>query len=218
MRYAGHYDLGVNVPRAQFVIEDPWDVPPACEPVRLRCATDGTAPRLSTSVAAYFDDEHLTVIFSAADDHIVATHREHDAPLYEEDVVEVFLAPSDLTEYFELEVNPLGTTFDARIASPGGTRATMRTDLAWTCRGLVVALRRIVESNGLMTVDTLVRVPFASLDRAAPRDGETWRANFFRIDRHPFGDEFSAWQPTMRVPADFHVPEKFGALVFTSFA
>lgn len=204
----------VNVPRAQFVIEDPWDVPSACEPVRLRCATDGSAPRLSTSVAAYYDDEHLTVLFSAADDALVATHREHDAPLYEEDVVEIFLAPADIRDYFELEVNPFGATFDARIASPDGTRETMTTDLAWTCRGLVVALRKIFESNGVMTIDTLLRIPFASLDRATPVAGETWRANFFRIDRHPSGDEFSAWQPTMRTPADFHVPDKFGTLVF----
>jgi len=129
-------------------------------------------------------------------------------------VVEIFLAPAALTEYFEIEVNPLGTLFDARIASPEGNRQTMRVDRGWTCEGLVAALRMVKESSGVMTVDTIVRIPFFALERSTPGDGETWRANLFRIDRNPRGDEFSAWQPTRRSPADFHVPAAFGTLRF----
>jgi hypothetical protein len=66
-----------------------------------------------------------------------------------------------------------------------------------------------------MSIDTIVRIPFSSVGRATPGDGETWRGNFFRIDRHPdHGDEFSAWQPTLKNPADFHVAAAFGALRF----
>jgi hypothetical protein len=198
------------VPFAQFAIEAPWDVPTACERVVLRRATDGSAARQRTSAAVYFDDELLTIVFSGDDDHVAATHLVHDAPLYQEDVVEVFLAPSRLEEYFEIEVNPLGTTFDARIESPDGVRATMKADVAWTCEGLFLALRR----DGT-TFDVVIRIPFSSLGRGAPVDGETWRGNLFRIDRHPeLGDEFLAWQPTLRTPADFHVSAAFGTLLF----
>jgi hypothetical protein len=203
------------VPRGSFEMDDPWTAPAACTPVRLRRATDGAPPRLVTSVTVWLDDEHLNVLFSASDDHVEATLFAHDAPLYEEDVVEVFLAPEDATRYFELEVNPRGTVFDARIESPDGDRATMRVDRDWTCTGLFAAVRTVKESNGAATVDTLFRIPFASLGRETPCEGETWRANFFRIDRHPQqGDEFSAWQPTMKNPADFHVPAAFGSLIF----
>lgn len=200
--------------RAEFSLEEPWATPPGCDSVRLRLAIDGAAPRLATSLSVWFDDDYLDVLFSCGDDQVVATHYAHDAPLYEEDVVEVFLAPERLTEYFELEVSPVGTTFDARIESPDGHRRTMSTDLAWTCSGLVAAVRRVPESNGVITIDTILRIPFASLGRTTPLPGETWRANFYRIDRSPHGDEYSAWQPTMRQPADFHVPEAFGTLRF----
>ena len=202
------------VRRAEFAIEDPWATPQNCEPVRLRLSTDGSAPRLATAVAAFYDDAILTIVFSGADDHIVATYAKHDDPLYEEDVVEVFLAPERLEEYFELEVNPLATTFDARLESPDGVRQSMRADRGWTCEGLMAAVRRVHEADGLMSADTVVRIPFAALGREAPRHGETWRANFFRIDRHPGGDEYSAWQPTMKTPADFHVTAAFGTLRF----
>ena len=203
------------VPRAAFDMEEPWATPAGCSPVRLRSATDASAPRLSTSVAAWYDDEFLTVLFSGTDDAIHATYREHDQPLYEEDVVEIFIAPEDPGHYYELEISPNGTIFDAAISSPDGVRKSMRVDREWNCVGLVAAVRKVIESGGGITLDTVVRVPFAALGRRAPEDGETWRANFFRIDRHQErGDEFSAWQPTYRKPADFHVAAAFGVLRF----
>jgi hypothetical protein len=199
------------VPRAGFSLEEPWDIPGACTPVALRRATDGAAPRLATTFAAYFDDQYLTLVFIGEDDHVVATHFEHDAPLYEEDVVEAFLAPACVEEYFELEVSPRGTTFDARLESPDGIRQTMKTDRSWTCEGLIAAVRL----TGT-TFETVLRIPFRALGCETPETGETWRANFFRIDRHPeAGDDYAAWSPTLKTPADFHVAHAFGTLRFS---
>jgi hypothetical protein len=192
------------VPRGEFSIEDPWAVPPQCRPTALRRATDGAAPRLRSIVSAYYDDDFLSLIFSIDDDDVVATLLDHDAPLWREDVVEAFLAAGDGAVYYELEVNPLGTTFDARIESPDGVRATMRTDLAWTCEGLFAAVRR---AGG--RADFVLRIPFASLN------GRPARANFFRVDRsRAYGDEYSAWNPTMKNPPDFHVVAAFGSLLY----
>jgi hypothetical protein len=200
----------LDVPWAEFSIEEPWAIPTACVTAVLTRATDGGAPRLATTVAAYYDDDFLTVVFDAEDDEIVAAYLGHDDPLWEEDVVEIFLAPEGLTPYFEIEVNPLGTTFDARIASPDGVRATMKTDLAWTCDGLFAALRR---DDGAR-VQIVIRIPFDALKKH-PNPGDEWRANVFRIDRSAtHGDDFSAWQPTMKTPPDFHVTAAFGTLRF----
>jgi hypothetical protein len=200
----------VVVPGAEFSIEDPWAIPAGCQATRLRRSTDASNPRLATAVIVYADAECLNVVFQAQDDGVVASYREHDQPLYEEDVVEVFLAPSDPTRYFEIEVNPIGTSFDARIDNPDGVRATMKIDIAWTCRNLFAAVKKTPGR-----IETVLRIPFASLERRRPARGEEWRGNFFRIDRSArHGDEFSAWQPTMRNPPDFHVPAAFGRLVF----
>jgi len=200
----------LDVSRATFSIEEPWILPDGCTPTPLRRATDGAPPRLATSVAAYHDEEFLTVLFLCQDDGIVASYLGHDDPLWQEDVVEIFIAPSGTTPYFEIEVNPLGTLFDARIDSPDGVRTTMKTDLSWTCPGLLAILRR----EDQKTWDVVVRLPFAPFG-GRPADGATWRANFFRIDRSDgYGDEFSAWQPTKKNPPDFHVAAAFGLLRF----
>jgi hypothetical protein len=59
-----------------------------------------------------------------------------------------------------------------------------------------------------------VRIPFSGLECESPSAGTAWRGNLFRIDRHEAGDEFSAWSPTMRDPADFHVAAAFGTWIF----
>jgi hypothetical protein len=203
------------VVRAPFDMEEPWSTPAGCSPVRLRRATDAAPPRLATSVAAWYDDHYLSVLFSSSDDLVKSTLIAHDAPLYEEDVVEIFITPGPLERYYELEVSPRATVFDARVDSPDGERATMHVDREWNCEGLMAAVRQVTESHGAATIDTIIRIPFAALDRPVPAEGERWRANFFRIDRHPEkGDEFSAWQPTMKFPPDFHVPAAFGTLRF----
>ena len=198
------------VPAAEFGIEVPWDIPSACRPVQLTRTTDGESPRLATTVALYADDENLNVVFTGEDDHVFATHLEHDAPLYEEDVVEIFISPGDRTVYYEIEVNPLGTTFDARITSPHGVRSTMKGDLSWTCDGLFAAVRRTRE-----TFDVAMRLPFGSLGVERPSNGTVWRANLYRVDRNrEHGDEFTAWRPTLKNPPDFHVAAAFGTLRF----
>ena len=73
-------------------------------------------------------------------------------------------------------------------------------------------MRQEIETAG--TIDVVIRFPFASIGRE-PGPGTSWRGNFFRIDRNPdFGDELTAWQPTLKEPADFHVPAAFGTLLF----
>ena len=198
------------VPQAEFSIEEPWAIPPACPIVALRRSTDGAQPRLRTDVAVYADAGYLNVVFSGQDDHVIATHLSHDAPLYEEDVVELFVSPLGNDVYFEIEINPLGSTFDARITSPDGVRKTMRTELDWTCEDLFAAVRKTPRS-----LEVLMRFPFASLGVAPPRRGDVWRGNLFRIDRGPRGDEFMAWSPTMKTPPDFHVMAAFGRLIFS---
>jgi len=199
----------LTVRRAEFDIEDPWALPDGCEWISMRRATDGLKPRLPTRFAIYADAACLNVLFHADDDEVIAHYLGHDEPLYQEDVVEIFLAPLEITSYYEIEINPLGTTFDARIESPDGVRNTMKVDIGWDCPGLFAAVRKM---DG--AVDTVVRIPFDSIG-ARPASGTEWRGNFFRIDRSPaHGDEFSAWQPTMKNPADFHVAAAFGRIVF----
>lgn len=177
------------------------------EPVYLKETVSGGTPLQSTWFKVAWDERHLRVLFHAEDIDAWATHREHDAPLYEEEVVEVFLDPvGDLESYFEIEVNPLNAVCDLVLRR---SRSGYRKDFAWHCEELVTL---VTQTASTWTVE--MAIPFGSLGSAAvPAPDKAWRVNFYRIDR-PKGApwELSAWSPTGR-PL-FHVQDKFGYLEF----
>jgi cellulose/xylan binding protein with CBM9 domain len=174
--------------------------------VELRDAVSGALPHLRTAVRVGFRNGALLVRFDGRDDGVVATLRGRDDPLWTEDVYEVFLTPLDPpTVYFEFEINPLGAFFDARVTSPDLVRSSMTVDPAWNLAGLR-GWSRVRPRRWSATLT----IPIAPLleGQAAP---PSWRANLFRVDRGE-PDEFSAWSPARKSPADFHEAGYFGRL------
>ena len=160
----------------------------------------------TTSVRVAWDADEMRVLFHAADTQIRATLTARDAPLYTEEVVEVFLDPvGDGRCYFEIEVNPLNAVLDLVLRR---NRSGYAKDISWDCEGLRTCVRRDADAWSAE-----LAIPFPSLAAAPPDPGTTWRANFLRIDRPPgVPRELSAWSPTGI--ANFHVPEQFGIIEF----
>lgn len=176
----------------------------------LRDAVTGSVPRLTTSLRVGFRDGALLVRFDGRDDGVVATLTKRDDPLWKEDVFEVFLSPREPpTLYYEFEVNPLATRFDAQVESREMRRETMRVDVSWNCPGYGARVRK---APGKWSA--LLHIPLAPMAFPVPT---AWRANFYRIDRGA-RDEYSAWSPTFAEPPDFHVPERFGTLLLPAIA
>lgn len=184
------------------------DIPPL-PPFLL---ADGSGPALQqTRTRLCWDDAALHVRFECEDRHAWGNYRQRDDPIYEEEAVEVFLAPGeeDPTRYFELEVSPSGVLFDARIHNPTSLRAGLVGDPSWDCPGLRWAAGPGTERQDWWAV---LAIPWTGLVPSGdpPR---VWRANFYRIERPGGGEpEFSGWSPTLTSPADFHKPARFGVM------
>lgn len=177
-------------------------------------------PQLPTELRLCWDDEHLYLGWIALDTDIWGTYRNHDDPVWEEEVVEAFLCSGgDVTKYFEFNFSPHNVVFDAKIQIPeNGDRKFMQADAAWVCQGLQSAVEVFGTLDNHNVIDekwvVTAAVPFAEIGRdgRAPLDQEEWRANFYRIDRAGKG-EFSCWSPTLQ--GNFHVPARFGRLIFS---
>jgi len=176
-------------------------------------AVTGARPRRATRVELHDDGGHLVARFTAESPEPRATLTARDAPLWREEVVELFVAGGRATpqRYAEFEVNPLGALFDALVDSPHGDRTGMRVDPAWDCRGLTVAAR--IDRDALCWHAELA-LPWREIPGFAPGLRE-YRLNCYRIDRPHDGAaaEYSAWSPTLAAPADFHRPARFGHLL-----
>lgn len=167
------------------------------------------APRQPVRARAGADDSALYVRFECQDADPWGTLRERDDPIYQEEVVEVFLAPGleDPKSYFEFEVSPLGVLFDARIENPEARRATMQIVTSWDCEGIRWGAGFV--PGGWWGA---LAIPWGPMLGGKTNPGE-WRGNFYRIDRPRGGaPEYSAWSPTFADPPEFHLPARFGTL------
>jgi hypothetical protein len=183
---------------------------PWVEPLPPLELADGSGrARRQTRIRLLHDLRALYVSFDCEGSAPQATLTQRDDPLWQEDVVEVFLAPGagQPVHYHEFEVNPLGALFDAAVHNPDSRRETLRVDASWDCPG--VRWTASLTPSGWWAA---LELPWAGLLTDAPRP-TVWRGNFFRIDRPAEGAaEFSCWSSTHTRPADFHRPASFGVL------
>jgi hypothetical protein len=187
---------------------------------------DGGAMLLTTQAKFLWDDGYLYVGFVCEDPDVWATLKNRDDHLWEGEVVEILCDPDgDGRNYFEVQVNPLGTVLDLLMDIPyseGGIA-----DLSWKLEGLNSAVHVAGTLNNNADSDTLwsceVALPFDELAFLAPSmayppaAGTSWRILVTRYDYERSDDrtvEISSWNQTDS--RGFHVPEKFGRIVFSN--
>ena len=153
--------------------------------------------------------DSLFIRFDCQDRDIWGTYSERDDPIYDEEVVEIFLAPGPETpvDYYEIEVSPNGVLLDVKIHNPGSSRNTLLADFSWNCPGIRWTAQRDDTRHVWSATLTIPWSGVGAGDVLSP----IWRANLYRIERpRDSSPEYSCWSPTMSDPADFHRPEYFG--------
>jgi hypothetical protein len=192
--------------------ENAWDVLDAITPLYL---ADGSGPAIQqTRVRVCFDERALYVRFDCDDRDIWGTYTKRDEPIYDEEVVEVFVAAGEAApiQYFEFQVSPNEVLFDATIYNPASTREHLKWDATWQCPGLRWMAQRDDAKNCWWGA---FAIPWASIT-ADGKIPSVCRANFYRIERPRDAEtEYSCWSPTLTDPADFHKPARFGFLEFS---
>ena len=188
--------------RDGFALASAWEEAPA-----LFFAHDWRGRPLtgtqSTRVQLLHADGALHLRFSSRYNALTTYEREVSAtdiwPLWERDVVEVFLqAPQDAgtDRYREVEVSPNGLVMDLEVRGQGRKRF-------------------IGESRARTSVDEGHRVWTAEVVVPMPRNAQSldgWRINLFRVEGNKESRQFSAWNPTGSEKPNFHVPDAFGQL------
>ena len=75
-----------------------------------------TQPTIKTQARLLWDDQALYVAFDCEDRNIWGNYTEHNDPIYDEEIVELFLDPwGHGKKYFEFEISPRGVVFAATV-------------------------------------------------------------------------------------------------------
>ncbi|MCC6485566.1 MAG: carbohydrate-binding family 9-like protein, partial [Armatimonadetes bacterium] len=162
----------------------------------------------------------LHLLFVCVDSEVWSDYTRRDDPIYEQEVVELFIGSGEAPPsiYREFELSPFNVQWDGRIVSPTGDRKDMTADVAWDACSFDSAVRIArSESQQLPQCEgwsARLSIGFADLSDNAhtPAHGDVWRANFLRIEHRPH-EQYLAWSPTLKSPADYHVPARFGRLI-----
>ena len=76
-------------------------------------------PSLQTRAKMLWDDEYLYIAADLEEPHVWATIAMRDATIYQENDFEVFIDPDgDTHQYYEFEINALGTEWDLLMIKP----------------------------------------------------------------------------------------------------
>lgn len=175
------------------VVADPaWKDAPVATDFRLLGRPDQAATQTTTARVLY-DHQHLYVGFVCAEDRmdkLVTAVKVFDGPTYQDDCVELFVAPgADRTRYYHFVVNAAGVVRDE-----------MGQDARWNSRARVAARRE----QASWSVEVAIPLTSLQLDHTV---SSTWGVNFCR-EEQPHG-ELSSWAPCK---SGFHEPESFGEL------
>lgn len=173
---------------------------------------------LNTWAKILWDDDAIYVLMNARDSDVWATITDRDGDLWTEEVLEFYLDPSgEGRGYLELQINPLGTIFDAvfedfRDRDLPSARAI---DLAGLESAVYVSGTTDDRSDRDRSWTAELRIPLSSVPGLTLPITEqtTALANFYRYDR-PEGGEVAtaAWSPVGG--GSFHNPPRFGVLSF----
>lgn len=196
-------------------------------------------PLFRTRAKILWDDNFLYIGAELEEPHLWATYAEHESVIFHENNFEIFIDPNgDTHNYYELEINALGTKWDLLLTKPyknGGIPIN-----SWEILGLDYGIYLAGTLNNPNDIDSLwsieIAMPWKVLTEAAkprrvPLSGEKWRINFSRVEwqiepfeggyrkiinpetGQPYPEYNWVWSPQGLI--DMHYPERWGYVQFS---
>jgi len=153
-------------------------------------------------------------LYDCEDNKITATMKGNNLDLWNEDVIEAFFwADKSLTVYFEYELSPLNYELVLMVPNYNGRFLGW---IPWHYEGERVTRHAVsVKKENEKVTRWLGEffIPYELMKpmiAAAPKKGEKWRANFYRID---YDDRPGSWS-WMPIKKNFHDFPLFGTIEF----
>ncbi len=185
--------------------------------ITLQESVDDIPIPLKTKVKVLYSETGLYFLFMCEDEKLTSTIKEDFGPLYQEDVVEVFLWPDTLVPiYFEYEISPLNHELVYLVPNMNGKfqgwRPSRYEGQLRTRHATSVTGGKKESYSPIKSWTAEVFIPYALLNpivQAAPHPGDRWRANLYRID-YDKGYTSWTWQKTTpKMRGSLHQFNKF---------
>jgi len=169
----------------------------------------------ATTACVAWSDTHLYFAFHCATAGFKIAGAERDDDIWNAECAELFVCPRGAdAPYYEIDANPDGVIYDSRVQSYSYLEMEkLYKTWAKSWNGVEAKTQVERDADGKVTGWTLeAAVPFTAFDGGAPKAGDVWLFNAFRIAMPSQGEgEWATWHSTH---ADFHRPFQFPKLKF----
>jgi hypothetical protein len=151
------------------------------------------------------------------EEHVLATRTTTNSATHRDSCLEFFLDPKEDGNYYNFEVNAIGTTHLAY--GPGRKERTfIEPQLIEHLIEVRSSLGRepFVEKTGKQSWELTLVIPASILvhDEGIRLAGLRARANFYKCGDDSSVPHFLSWNPVTTDRPDFHTPQFFGMLIF----
>ncbi len=196
-------------------------------------------PTYRTRVKMLWDSEYLYIGAELEEPHLWATLKQRDTIIFHNNDFEVFIDPDgDSHQYYEIEVNALGTIWDLMLIKPYRDKGPAMS--AWDIQGMQLGIQLNGTLNDPSDTDNKwtieMALPWSILKQNAPGkklpvSGDQWRINFSRVQwdllindsgyrknrdqvsGKPLPEHNWVWSPQGAI--NMHMPEKWGFVQFS---
>lgn len=191
-------------------------------------------PHYQSRVKMLWDEDWLYIAAEMEEPHLWATLTKRDAVIFYDNDFEVFIDPdSDTHDYYEWEINALGTLWDLFLIKPYRDRQQVAIN-AWDIRDISYGIQLKGSLNDASDIDEgwvlEMKIPMEVLKECAhkpvpPVEGDYWRINFSRVQweleihdgkyqKVEGKAEYNwVWSPQGLIA--MHYPERWGFLFFS---
>jgi hypothetical protein len=191
-------------------------------------------PDQRTRVKMLWDETGLYIGAELEEKHIWAALTERDAIVFYDNDFEIFIDPNgDTHNYYELEINALGTLWDLFITAPYYRAREWPALYSWDARNIRYAIdidgtiNDPSDTDNKWTIEMLI--PWSDIKCQAhtdvpPKPGQHWRVNFSRVQwqndiidgkyvkKEGVPESNWVWSPQGLIA--MHYPERWGFLLF----
>lgn len=172
--------------------------------------------RPAVSVQIAYNENELFLRYKVNEQAVRAEITEHNGPVWTDSCVEFFLSPEGNDQYYNLEMNCIGTALLGFRKK--GQPATHATGVQIDSIRRISSLGHIPFPEEILNTswDITIAIPWEVFFEHSlkPLQGKKMRGNFYKCGDNLSVPHFVSWTKIKTDKPSFHVPESFGGLEF----
>lgn len=166
-----------------------------------------------TVVNAAHSDKAIFLDFFVRCNYLRAVNSDNNTPVWEDSSVSFFIKPTSTGDYWNFDVNCIGTINAARRTTRRPVERLSDDEIGKIERYASCGYQPFREVEGLFAWNVAVRIPLSLIDVEYCGTPILMKGNFCKCATGTSQPHFITWNPVGTPHPEFHAPDSFGDII-----